>query len=91
MSNYVNNHPEEFQTPNDVIDEMANQELVSDEEQREQWQFEFRAQIVCMNTGETIATISSQTSDGLEEEMGKSKWSSAIEDYLNEQEYHEER
>ena len=70
MSDYVNNHPDEFEG--------------DEREYGEPLQFEYSAQIVCKNTGEVLAKISSLTQEGLEEEMGKSQWSDAEENYESE-------
>ena len=69
MSKYVDNHPEEFEG--------------DQREYGEPLVFEYSAQIVCKNTGEVISKISSQTQEGLEEEMGKSQWSDAEENYIS--------
>jgi hypothetical protein len=44
----------------------------------------YKSQIVDEDTDRTVATISSYSEEGLEEEMGKRKWTEAIKKYENE-------
>jgi len=44
----------------------------------------YKAQIIDIEIDKPIITISSYSQEGLEEEMGKPKWTGAIEKYENE-------
>ena len=49
-----------------------------------EYTFKYEATITCNETDEIVAVVSAGSEEGMEEEMGKKKFSGAVERYLME-------